>query len=50
MTNVSADHLGEDGIETVAELAEAKSIVFRALGQGSHGVINLDNSYMKEKI
>ncbi|MBK2149778.1 Mur ligase [Francisella tularensis] len=49
VTNVSADHLGEDGIETVAELAEAKSIVFRALGQGSHGIINLDNSYMKER-
>ncbi|MDE5002804.1 Mur ligase, partial [Francisella tularensis subsp. holarctica] len=33
----------------VAELAEAKSIVFSALGQGSHGIINLDNSYLKER-
>ena len=49
MTNVSVDHLGQDGIETVAELAEAKSIVFRAMGQNSHAIINLDNSYMKEK-
>lgn len=49
VTNVSADHLGEDGIETVAELAEAKSIVFRTMGEGSHAVINLDNSYMKER-
>lgn len=49
VTNVSADHLGEDGVETVAELAEAKSIVFRTMGDGSHAVINLDNSYMKEK-
>lgn len=48
VTNVSADHLGEDGIDTVAELAEAKSIVFCALGEGSHAVINLDNSYMKQ--
>ncbi|QLE79865.1 Mur ligase [Francisella sp. Scap27] len=49
VTNVSADHLGEDGIETVAELAEAKSIVFRTVGENSHAVINLDNSYMKTK-
>ena len=49
VTNVSADHLGEDGIETVAELAEAKSIVFETMEQNSHAVINLDNSYMKEK-
>lgn len=49
VTNVSADHLGEDGIETVAELAEAKSIVFRTVGEGSHAIINLDNSYMKAK-
>ncbi|QIV95830.1 UDP-N-acetylmuramyl tripeptide synthase [Allofrancisella inopinata] len=49
VTNVSTDHLGEDGIETVAELAEAKSIVFRAMGENSHAVINLDNSYMKER-
>ncbi|MED7819321.1 MULTISPECIES: Mur ligase family protein [unclassified Francisella] len=49
VTNVSADHLGEDGIETVAELAEAKSIVFRTMGEGSHAIINLDNSYMKER-
>ncbi|QIW11094.1 Mur ligase family protein [Francisella sp. LA112445] len=49
VTNVSADHLGEDGIETVAELAEAKSIVFRTMGKGSHAIINLDNAYMKER-
>ena len=49
VTNVSADHLGEDGIETVAELAEAKSIVFRTMGKDSHAIINLDNSYMKER-
>ncbi|MBY7734898.1 Mur ligase family protein [Francisella philomiragia] len=49
VTNVSADHLGEDGIETVAELAEAKAIVFRTMGKDSHAVINLDNSYMKQQ-
>ncbi|GAB4222084.1 MAG: Mur ligase family protein [Francisella sp.] len=48
VTNVSADHLGEDGIETVEELAEAKSIVFRTVGKGSHAIINLDNYYMKK--
>ncbi|MBK2095273.1 Mur ligase family protein [Francisella philomiragia] len=49
VTNVSADHLGEDGIETVAELAEAKAIVFRTMGKDSHAVINLDNFYMKQQ-
>ncbi|AJC49542.1 Mur ligase [Allofrancisella guangzhouensis] len=49
VTNVSVDHLGEDGIETVAELAEAKSIVFRTMGENSHAIINLDNLYMKER-
>ncbi|WP_232223310.1 Mur ligase family protein [Francisella frigiditurris] len=49
VTNVSADHLGEDGIETVAELAEAKSIVFRTMGENSHAIINLDDKYMKQR-
>ena len=49
VTNVSADHLGEDGIETVAELAEAKSIVFRTMGDKSHAIVNIDCSYMKDR-
>ena len=49
VTNVSADHLGEDGIETVAELAEAKAIVFRTMGENSHAIVNIDNKYMKER-
>ncbi|MDE4938566.1 Mur ligase, partial [Francisella tularensis subsp. holarctica] len=47
--NVSADHLGDYCIETVAELAEAKSIVLRALVQGSHGIINNYKSNIKER-
>ena len=49
VTNVSADHLGEDGVETVAELAEAKSIVFRTMGEKSHAIVNIDCSYMKDR-
>ena len=34
VTNVSADHFGEYGISTLAELAEVKAVVARALGAG----------------
>jgi UDP-N-acetylmuramyl tripeptide synthase len=34
VTNVAADHLGEYGVNTVAELADVKFAVHRALGQG----------------
>ena len=34
LTNVAADHLGDYGIETVPDLAEAKLVVAKALGPG----------------
>ena len=34
LTNVAADHLGDYGVETVADLAEAKLVVAKALGRG----------------
>jgi UDP-N-acetylmuramyl tripeptide synthase len=34
VTNVAADHLGEYGVNTVAELADVKFAVHRALGEG----------------
>lgn len=43
ITNVAADHLGEYGINTVNELAEAKFIVHRALNSSSPLVLNADD-------
>jgi UDP-N-acetylmuramyl tripeptide synthase len=43
ITNVAADHLGEYGINTVAELMEAKFIVHRALDEHAPLVLNADD-------
>ena len=44
ITNVAADHLGEYGIHTVAELIEAKFIVRRALSRQSPLILNADDN------
>jgi len=43
VTNIAADHLGEYGINTVAEMAEAKFIVRRALSVDAPLILNLDD-------
>lgn len=43
ITNVAADHLGEYGIHSVADLLPAKFIVRRALGPGDTLVLNADD-------
>ncbi|HLT48150.1 MAG TPA: Mur ligase family protein [Rubricoccaceae bacterium] len=45
VTNVAADHLGEYGIETVEQLAEAKFVVAKALGAGGVLVTNAEDAY-----
>ena len=49
VTNVAADHLGDYGIETVADLAEAKFVVVKALGEGGVLVTNADNTYCRKE-
>jgi len=44
ITNVAADHMGEYGINTVAEMAEAKFIVRRALSPDAPLILNIDDS------
>ena len=44
VTNVAADHLGEYGINTVADLIPAKFIVRRALGEDDPLVLNADDA------
>ena len=43
ITNVAADHLGDYGINTVAELIEAKFIVRKALSSTSPLILNADD-------
>ena len=44
ITNVAADHLGEFGINTLADLIEAKFIVHRALDEKSPLILNADDA------
>ena len=43
ITNIAADHLGEYGINSVADMAEAKFIVRRALGENAPIILNADD-------
>jgi UDP-N-acetylmuramyl tripeptide synthase len=43
VTNISADHLGEDGVEDLDDLAEAKSIVYSTVEHAGHAIVNLDD-------
>ncbi|MGI8998791.1 MAG: Mur ligase family protein [Candidatus Limnocylindria bacterium] len=43
VTNVSADHLGLQGIDTVEELAEVKGVVVRITRRGGWAVLNVDD-------
>ncbi len=46
ISNISIDHLGMDGIETLEDLCEAKSIVYSAVDNTGHAIINLDDVYV----
>src|SRR5215207_5929518 len=41
--NVSADHLGIRGINTIEQLAEVKSVIAMVVGREGHAVINADD-------
>jgi hypothetical protein len=43
ITNLSADHFGEYGVDDLDTLAEAKLVVARALGAGGRLVLNADD-------
>jgi cyanophycin synthetase len=43
ITNISADHLGQDGIETVDDLLHAKSLVAERVREGGTIVLNADD-------
>jgi cyanophycin synthetase len=41
--NVTADHLGLKGIETVEDLADVKSVVVEAVRRGGYSILNADD-------
>lgn len=43
ITNISRDHLGQDGLEDVEDLAYVKSLVIEALRPGGCAVLNADD-------
>lgn len=49
ITNVAADHLGQYGIDTVEELAEAKFVVAKGLRENGVLVLNADNQLVVEQ-
>lgn len=50
VTNVAADHLGEYGIATVSELAQAKLVVAKAVRRTGTLVVNADNAPVVEAL
>ena len=49
VTNVADDHLGEFGIESLAELADTKLLVARVLGSSGTLVLNADDPMLVER-
>lgn len=47
ITNISADHFGEYGVDSLEDLAEAKAIVARALRPGASLVLNADDATLR---
>lgn len=48
VTNVSEDHMNEDGVDTLEELAQAKALVYKAVAADGYAVINLDDELMRK--
>ncbi len=49
VTNVAADHLGQYGVNTVPELAQAKFAVHRTLGADGVLVLNADDAHVVDE-
>ncbi|HEX3016033.1 MAG TPA: cyanophycin synthetase [Desulfobacteria bacterium] len=48
ITNISEDHFGQYGIESLADLAHVKSVVAEAVGRHSCVVLNADDPYVNK--
>ena len=45
ITNVSSDHIGTDGVDTIEDLVAVKSLVAERLRMGGHLVLNADDQH-----
>lgn len=45
VTNVTEDHLGQDGIEDLADLAHVKSLIVETVAPGGYAILNADDPY-----
>lgn len=45
VTNISEDHLGQDGIEELSDLAFVKALVVETVASTGYAIINADDSY-----
>lgn len=48
ITNITEDHLGQDGIETLSDLAYIKSLVIETVHPGGYALLNADDTYVNE--
>lgn len=46
VTNIAYDHIGQNGIETLEDLANAKGVVYDAVSESGIAVVNLDDKYI----
>lgn len=46
ITNISYDHIGQNGINTLDDLARAKGVVYDALADDGIAIINLDDAHI----
>ena len=46
MTNIQLDHIGQDGIETLEDLAHIKSLVLERVREGGTLVLNADDAHV----
>ena len=47
VTNISHDHIGQNGIESLADLVAAKGIVYNGLKADGIAIINLDDEHIR---
>jgi cyanophycin synthetase len=45
VTNISSDHIGTDGVDTIDDLVSVKSLVAEQLRKGGHLVLNADDEH-----
>ncbi|MHB0884379.1 MAG: cyanophycin synthetase [Bacillota bacterium] len=48
VTNISSDHLGQDGIETIEDLVDVKALLVEAVPRNGFAILNADDSFVVE--